>query len=646
MTATAPRIAPYGTWASPLDAAAVAAGSKPLSAPRAAGGGRVRWLEGVPTEGGRVVVVERAADGARRVLTPPGFNVRTRAHEYGGGAWTQAGDTLWFSNFGDHRVYEQAGDAAPRAITSVSTQRHADLEPDLARRRLIAVREDHGTGAAEAVTTLVALSLDRPGESVTLDQGADFCSSPHVSPEGRRLAWLRWHHPRMPWEGTELWLAAIADDGSLIHQRRVAGGPDESLVQPQWGPDGRLYVVSDRSGFWNLYRVDATALVPLWSTPAEFARPQWLFGQCTYGFPNDHEIVAVGIENARARLWRVDTHGQHPAMPIDVPFEDIFELRVEGEVAIAQAGSPTLPESIVRIDLATGAHEVLARSVDVVPDARYLSTPKAISYPSADGRTAHAFHYAPHNEDFRAPEGERPPLIVIGHGGPTSMTAASLRLMLQFWTSRGFAVLDVNYGGSTGFGRAYRELLSGQWGIVDVEDCIAGARYLAAHGHADPARLAIRGGSAGGYTTLCALTFHEVFKAGASYFGVGDLRALDHDTHKFESRYSNDLLAPPGPERERLYVERSPLSHAARLSCPVIFFQGLDDRVVLPGQSETMVAAMKARGVRTAYVPFEGEGHGFRQKDTMRRALETELAFYASVFGFVPADLLEPVPWA
>jgi dipeptidyl aminopeptidase/acylaminoacyl peptidase len=631
-----PRIAPYGTWTSPLDATTVAAGSRPLSAPRSAGSGRVRWLEGLPEEGGRVVVVERAADGTRRVITPAGFNVRTRAHEYGGGAWAQGPDALWFSNFADNLVYEQAGDGAPRAITTASTQRHADLEPDLARRRVIAVREDHGTGAAEAVTTLVALGLDAPGSSVTLDQGADFCSSPRVSPEGRRLAWLRWHHPHMPWEGTELWLAAIADDGSLIHQRRVAGGPTESLVQPQWGPDGRLYVVSDRSGFWNLYRVDADGLAPLWAVPAEFARPQWVFGQCTYGFPNDHEIVAVGIENARARLWRVDTHGRHPAIPIAMPFADVAELRVEGETAIAQAGSPTMAEAIVRIDLTTGAHEVLARSVDAVPDARYLSVARPISYPSADDRTAHAFHYAPHNEDFRAPDGERPPLIVVSHGGPTSMSPSSLRLMVQFWTSRGFAFLEVNYGGSTGFGRAYRELLSGQWGIVDVEDCIAGARYLARHGQADPDRLAIRGGSAGGYTTLCALAFHDVFKAGASYYGVGDLRALDADTHKFESRYSNDLLAPPGPERERLYEERSPLLHAQRLSCPVIFFQGLDDKVVLPSQSETMFAALKDRGVPAEYLAFEGEGHGFRKKDTIRRALEAELAFYATVFGFSP----------
>jgi dipeptidyl aminopeptidase/acylaminoacyl peptidase len=642
--AAPPRIAPFGTWASPLDTARLAAGTRPLSAPRVLADGRVRWLEGLPAEGGRVVVVELDAHGTRRVLTPAGFNVRTRVHEYGGGAWATHDETSWFSNFSDSLVYEQQGEAAPRALTGTPAQRHADLEPDLARRRLIAVREDHGTGAAEPVNTLVALSLDAPGEFVTLDAGADFFAAPRLSPEGRRLAWLRWQHPQMPWEGTELWLAAVADDGTLTHQRRIAGGPGESLVQPQWGPDGRLYVASDRSGFWNLHRVDADGLVPLWTTPEEFARPQWVFGQCTYGFLGAHEILAVGIAEARARLWRIDTHGRAAPQPVEMPFDDIAELRVGFGRIVAQAGSPTMPESIVQLALDGAAPRVLARSVDDVPDARYLSVARAVSYPSAGGRTAHAFHYPPCNADFRAPAGELPPLVVIIHGGPTSMTVSTLRLAVQFWTTRGFAVLDVNYGGSTGFGRAYRERLSGQWGVVDVEDCVAGARHLAAHGGAHPARLAIRGGSAGGYTTLCALAFHDVFRAGASWYGVGDLRALDADTHKFESRYTHDLLGPPAA-REALYAERSPLHHADRIACPVIFFQGLDDKVVPPGQSETMVAALTARGVPAAYLAFEGEGHGFRRRETIERAFEAELAFYAQVFGFVPAGGAAPIPW-
>ena len=445
----------------------------------------------------------------------------------------------------------------------------------------------------------------------------------------------------MPWEGTELWLAAFADDGTLTHSRCVAGGPGESLCQPVWAPDGRLYVVSDRSGFWNLYRLDVGGLVPVCPMEAEFGLPQWVFAQSSYGFSGPHEIIAACRENAISRLVRIDVRSG-TATPIETPFEDIAELRVGDGFAVVEAGSPTTPLCIAKISLADGAVEVLARSADDLPDASVLSVPRAISFASANGRVAHAFHYAPRNAGFSMPEGERPPLIVISHGGPTAMATNTLKLATQFWTSRGFAVLDVNYGGSTGFGRAYWQRLSGQWGIVDVEDCIAGARHLVAAGFADGERLAIRGGSAGGFTTLAALAFHDVFKAGASYYGVGDLRALDADTHKFESRYTTDLLAAM-PERERLYAERSPIHAADRISCPVIFFQGLDDKVVPPAQSEQMVAALRAQGIAVAYLAFEGEGHGFRRKETVQRTLEAELSFYAQVFGFEPAGDIERV---
>jgi dipeptidyl aminopeptidase/acylaminoacyl peptidase len=575
-------------------------------------------------------------------VTPAPFNVRSRVHEYGGGAYVADGDTVWFSHHADNLVYAQAGDAAPVAITSDGTQRHADLELDARRGRLIAVREAHA-GGTEPRNTIVAIPLDGGG-STTLVEGADFYASARVSPEGRRLAWLSWDHPAMPWQGTRLWLAAFADDGALIHTRCVAGGPSESLCQPVWAPDGKLYVVSDRSGFWNLYRLEVSGLVPVLPMAAEFGLPQWVFAQSSYGFAGPDEIIATCRENAISRLLRVDVRAG-TATTIAVPFEDIVELRVGAGFAVVEAGSPTTPTCIARIALADGAVTVLARSADDVPDASVLSVPRAIRYPSANGRTAHAFHYPPRNGAWRAPEGERPPLIVIGHGGPTGMASNTLKLATQFWTSRGFAVLDVNYGGSTGFGRAYRESLSGQWGIVDVEDCIAGARHLAGEGLVDGERLAIRGGSAGGYTTLAALAFHDVFKAGASYYGIGDLRALDADTHKFESRYTNDLLAPL-PERERLYEERSPIRAAGRLSCPVIFFQGLDDKVVPPAQAATMVAALRAQGIPVAHIEFEGEGHGFRRKENVQRALEAELSFYAQVFGFVPADPIERVTLA
>ena len=634
---TDPVTAPFGTWTSTITAARVAAGVRPVGSPRIVGD-RVLWLQSLPEDNGRTAVATQGG-GAPRIVTPAPFNVRTRVHEYGGGAYTAAGDTIWFSNFADNLVYVQVGDAAPVAITADGAQRHADLELDAAHGRLVAVREQHG-GEGEPRNTIVALNLDGSGSS-TLVEGADFYASARVSPEGRRLAWLSWNHPRMPWEGTELWLAAIADDGTLTHARCVAGGPAESLCQPVWAPDGRLYVVSDRSGFWNLYRLEAAGLVQVLPMEAEFGLPQWVFGQSSYGFSGPHEIVATCRENAISRLLRIDVR-TGVATTLPAPFEDIVELRVGPGFAVVEAGSPTAPTRIARIALADGRVTVLASSMDDLPDAALLSTPRTIRFLGADGRTAHAFHYPPRNAGFQAPAGERPPLIVIGHGGPTAMASNTLKLATQFWTSRGFAVLDVNYGGSTGFGRAYRQLLSGQWGIVDVEDCIAGARHLADQGLVDGDRLAIRGGSAGGYTTLAALAFHDVFKAGASYYGVGDLRALDADTHKFESRYTTDLLAPL-PERERLYAERSPIHSAHRLSCPVIFFQGLDDKVVPPAQSETMVAALRAQGIPVAYIAFEGEGHGFRKKESNQRALEAELSFYAQVFGFEPGDAIPRV---
>jgi len=635
---TDPVAAPCGSWLSPITAARVAAGVRPVSAPRIVDG-RVLYLQALPEEGGRLAVAAVGADGARHVLTAAPFNARSRVHEYGGGAYAVAGDTVWFSNHADNLVYAQVGDGVPVALTSDGRQRHADLELDARHRRLVAVREDHGV-PGEPRNTLVALALDGSG-STTLAEGADFYASARVSPEGRRIAWLSWNHPQMPWQGTELWLAAFADDGSLVHASRRAGGPGESLCQPAWAPDGKLYVVSDRSGFWNLYRLEVEGLVPVCPMDAEFGMPQWVFAQSSYGFASASEIVATCRVDAISRLLRIDTR-TGAATTIPTPFEDIVELRVAGGIAVLEAGTPTMPTCIAQVSLADGAVTVLARSAEELPDAANLSVPRAIAFPSANGRTAHAFHYPPRNAGFRPPDGERPPLIVIGHGGPTGMASNTLKLATQFWTSRGFAVLDVNYGGSTGFGRQYRELLSGQWGVVDVEDCVAGAQWLVAQGLADADRLAIRGGSAGGYTTLAALAFHDVFRAGASYYGVGDLRALDAETHKFESRYNNDLLAP-FPERERLYDERSPINAADRLSCPVIFFQGLDDRVVPPAQAERMVAAMRAQHIPVAYLAFEGEGHGFRRKETVQRTLEAELSFYGQVFGFEPADEIERV---
>ncbi len=635
-----PTTAPYGTWKSPLSAQRIAAGSKPLAAPQIVGG-RAYWLEVLVAEGGRVAIVRGEPHHARQIVTPAPFNVRSRVHEYGGGASLVAGGAIYFSNFADNLVYVQEGDAAPVALTADNRLRHADFVLDALRKRLIAVREDHTRDGEEASNMIATIALGAPGESRVLASGFDFYAAPRLSPDGRQLAWLCWNHPHMPWEGTEVWLADFDAGGGLANPRRVAGGADEALCQPRWSPRGELFVVSDRSGWWNLYRLGGHKLEAVCPMSAEFGQPMWVFGQSSYVFTGDDEIVAVCIENGLARLLQIGL-GKGTAEPIATPFNDIDDLVADDACVLAIAASATEADQLVRIDLASGAHEVLARSVGELPDAGYLSTAEPIEYPSANGRTAHAFFYPPRNSDFAAPAGELPPLLVCGHGGPTGMSSGSLRLAYQFWTSRGFAVLDVNYGGSTGFGRAYRELLKGQWGVVDVEDCVAGARNLAAQGLVDPDRMAIRGGSAGGFTTLSALAFHDVFKAGASYYGVSDLKALDDDTHKFESRYNAWLIAPP-PERDRLYAERSPAQHASRIACPVIFFQGMDDQVVPPAQSQMMVAALKARGVPVAYLEFEGEGHGFRRKENVQRALEAEASFYAQVFGFELADDIEPV---
>jgi dipeptidyl aminopeptidase/acylaminoacyl peptidase len=469
--------------------------------------------------------------------------------------------------------------------------------------------------------------------------GNDFYAAPRVSPDGNQVAWLAWDHPRMPWQGTELWLAEIAPDGAFVNGRLVAGGEDESVCQPEWSPSGELHFVSDRSGWWNLYRYAGGVVQPVYEMQAEFGAPHWTFGGSMYGFDGDGGIVCTFIEDGVSRLARLRGGVLEP---IDNPYQEIRELRVDGSKVALLGGAPTIALELASIGLAGGAREVLARSIEQLPNAGYLSVPRSISYPSVGGRTAHAFHYPPANRDFELPAGELPPLIVIGHGGPTGMATSTLKLATQFWTSRGFAVLDVNYGGSTGFGRAYRDLLKGQWGVIDVEDCVEGARWLAAQGLADPGRLLVRGSSAGGLTVLNALIFHDVFRAGASYYGVSDLKGLDADSHKFESHY-NEYLVAPAPQADAVYRERSPINHTGKLRRPMIFFQGLDDKVVPPQQSQVMVDALAARGVPVAYITLEGEGHGFRKADSIVRTLEAELYFYLRIFGIAAPQGLAPI---
>lgn len=638
---TEPRVAPYGSWKSPITSDLIVAGSVRLGQV-ALDGSDVYWLEGRPAERGRSVLVRQRADGTREDVTPAPFNVRTRVHEYGGGEYLVDRGEVFFVNFADQRVYAVRDGGAAQPITPELALRYADFALDRGRGRLVCVREDHTIAGREAVNTIVSLSAD--GDAAggrVLVAGNDFYATPRLSPDGARLAWLTWRHPNMPWDGCELWVGELDAAGDVRAAQLVAGGPAESIFQPTWSPDGVLYFVSDRTGWWNLYRWRAGQIEPLAPREAEFGLPQWVFGMSTYGFESAGRIICTYTQAGVTHLAALDTDTKQ-LTPLETAYTDIgLPTAGPGRVAFL-GGSPAAATAVVLMDLDAGQTHVLRRASDIQVDEGYLSIPQAIEFPTEDGLTAFGIYYAPRNRDYVAPAGELPPLLVMSHGGPTGSTSSAFSLNIQFWTSRGIAVLDVDYGGSTGHGRAYRERLNGRWGIVDVDDCANGARYLVAQGAVDGERLAIRGGSAGGYTTLAALTFRHVFKAGASYYGVGDLEALARDTHKFESRYLDNLIGPY-PARRDIYIARSPVHHTDRLACPVIFFQGLDDEVVPPNQAEAMFAAMRARGLPTAYLPFEGEGHGFRRAENIKRSLDAELYFYSRIFGFALAEPVEPV---
>ncbi len=605
----------------------------------------IYWVELRPNEGGRQVVVRRTKDAQTKDVTPPGFSARTTVHEYGGLPYLAVDGTVYFSNFSDQRLYRQDAGVTPRPITPEAKLRYADYVLDRQHDHIICVREDHTNPEREAINTLVAVDIQNQRDMQLLVVGNDFYSSPRLSPDGTRLAWLTWKHPNMPWDGTELWVGGVKQDGSIGEAEQIAGGKSESIVQPEWSPDGSLYFASDRTGWWNLYRWSEERVEALHEMEAEFVEPPWTFGGSYYAFDSSHRIICMYIQRGTYRLATLDL-STGKLEPVDTPYSEMWGLRAAPGYVLFLAGSPREALSVVKLDLATHRCEVLRSSSKVSIDPEYLSLPRAIEFPTEGGLTSYGFFYPPRNRDFTAPPNERPPLIVISHGGPTSSTTTVLTpnlLPIQYWTSRGFAVLDVNYGGSTGYGRAYRERLNGNWGVVDVDDCINGARYLVRLGEVDGERLIIRGGSAGGYTTLCALTFRNVFKAGASYFGVSDLEGLENDTHKFESRYSDSLVGPY-PEKRGLYIERSPIHFTDRLSCPIIFFQGLEDKIVTPDQSVKMFEAVRSKGLPTAYVPFEGEQHGFRKAESIKRALEAELYFYSKIFGFELADPVEPIP--
>jgi dipeptidyl aminopeptidase/acylaminoacyl peptidase len=646
---------PFATWPSPISATAVAAQSLRLSTV-ALDADTVYWLEGRPSEGGRNVLVRRHADGAIEDVTPMPFNVRTRVHEYGGGAFLVDRGTVWFSNFADQRVHvvSMPGPDGPalRALTPPGDWFYADFCRDRTRARVIAVREDHTTPEREAITTLVAIGDE--GDVRVIASGHDFYASPRLSPDGTQLAWLCWDHPQMPWDGTELWVADLDPDGTLARPVRVAGGPEESIFQPGWLADGSLVFASDRTGWWQLYHTnvrrrlqgntagfETRALLAEPPARSEFGRPLWTFGTAVWAEAAPGTIVATWAVNG---VWQLGVihivAGTLHRLPVGLDPQDW--LAASASHAYLVAASPRRAPALVRVALDGGEVEVIRASASTTLDDAHVSEAEPIEFPTAHGEVAHAFYYAPRNGEFECRTG-RPPLVAMSHGGPTAAATRPFDVRIQYWTSRGFAVVDVNYGGSTGYGRRYRERLRGEWGHVDVDDMSHAVRHLVAMDKADPERLIIRGGSAGGYTTLAALTFRPgVFKAGASYYGVSDLELLARDTHKFEARYLDSLVGPY-PAMADEYRKRSPIHFTDRLACALIFFQGLDDRVVPPNQSEAMADAVRRKHLPIAYIPFEGEQHGFRKAENIVRSLEAELYFYAAVFGFVPADTLTPV---
>jgi dipeptidyl aminopeptidase/acylaminoacyl peptidase len=630
----------YGSWKSPISSELIVSATIGVSSPKFAGED-IYWLESRPSEGGRSTIVKLDSTGKKEDIIAQPLNVRTRVHEYGGGAFLIDEGIIYFSNYVDQRVYIQKPGETPQPLTAESKLRYADFCLDRSHNRLICVAEDHSNPDIEAENKLVTIDLST-GEVNTLVSEANFYTSPTLSPNGKQLAWLCWNHPYMPWDSTFLYLADVNEDGGLSNISLVAGSESESICEPKFSPDGTLYFSSDRTNWWNLYYQDKQGEIKaVYPLDAEFGFPHWVFGETIYGFVDDQTIITTYTQNGTWKLGAIDISGQ-TLTNYDIPFSNIAYLQVKGKEILFTGGSPTQATAIVKMNFNTGDYHILQQSSNLDIDTGYLSQPQQIAFPTSNGKTAYAWYYPPQNKDFSAPEGELPPLFVKSHGGPTAMTTASYNLRIQYWTSRGFAFIDVNYGGSTGYGREYRQRLYGNWGIVDVADCINVAQYLVQEGKVDGDKLAISGGSAGGYTTLAALTFHDTFKAGASYYGVSDLTALATDTHKFEARYLDQLIGKY-PEDKDIYEERSPINHIDKLSCPVIFLQGLEDKVVPPNQAEMMFNALKEKGVETYYVTFPDEQHGFRKAENIKKAIDSEFYFYSLVFGYQVADNLEPL---
>ncbi len=636
--------APYGTWTSPISAAMTAGSSNGILSLQL-DGGDLYWWETRPLEGGRYVLMKYNTTGSPEELTASGFNVRTRVHEYGGTSYLIVDGTAYFSNFADQALYQQQPGSAPTRLSVSDGLRYADCAHDATHNRLLCVREDH-RGGGEAVNAVVAIDLaGEPNDGEVLWQQSDFVAYPRISPDGKTLAWTSWDHPNMPWDNVALWVAPVNADGSLGAPTRLNrtsdGAIDESVLQPVWAEDGTLYFLADRSGWWNLHRYNGQTVEPVHEMAAELGGPLWALGTDYFELLPDQKALIEYSNADGTSLGLLDLNsGETQAIPL--PFVNYGSIVATAGTAYVLAGSSDGPTQIISLDLATGEHSVIHQTGERVVEQAYLSVAEAITFPTAGGGEAYGYYYPPVNADFAAPEDELPPLMVLMHGGPTAATSPTFSLAKQFWTSRGFAIVDVNYRGSTGYGRKFRQALNGQWGVVDLEDAVAATEYLVAERKADPNRLLIRGGSAGGYTTLSALAFTDVFAAGANYFGVSDLKALAEHTHKFESRYLDSMVGPY-PEAAETYAARSPINSLDGFNSPLITFQGLEDKVVPPAQSEMIYEAVKAKGTPTAYIAFEGEQHGFRNAENNIKSLESELYFYGKVLGFQPAGDLPAV---
>ncbi|OUS07348.1 hypothetical protein A9Q90_05350 [Gammaproteobacteria bacterium 54_18_T64] len=641
---------PFGSWVSPISARQVASAAPSMDS-LCLDGDDLYWLEARPEESGRNAIVRLNADGDKSDVLPAPHSARSRVHEYGGTPYIVVAGALYFCEQDDQRIYRldtRVQGASPAAISPAGQNlRFADFCFDENQQRLIVVAEqatapDSAT-PGEPRNFIAALAIDAPHDFVELHSGADFYAYPRLSPDGGQLSWISWQHPQMPWQGSELWLAGLTKEGLVGSPELVAGGCDESIFQAQWSPAGDLHFVSDASEWWNIYRCTSTGqganhIEAICPQQVEFATPLWTLGMSTYGFCAEGRLAACYSKDGLWHLGLIEEHGDSPTSgnfkAYDLPFTQISALISRGHRVWFIGASPSQSGCLVELDTRSGQHKIIHQFAALAIAADNYAQPQTITFTTSDDEEAHGFYYPPCNSRYSqgAPD-EKPPLLVMCHGGPTGATSTGFNLKIQFWSNRGIAVLDVNYRGSTGYGRSYRQALDGAWGIKDVADVVAGAQHLIDRGLADPERIMIRGGSAGGYTVLAALAFHDLFKAGASYYGIGDLETLARDTHKFESRYL-DTLVGPYPAEQALYQERSPINHIDKLNCPVIFFQGLDDKVVPPQQAEAMVASLDKKGLKVKYTAFSGEGHGFRQAQNTERALLEELQFYSEVFGF------------